>query len=54
MPKFLGIYVQFFPLKITSKSLGRARLRKKKYHFHLGHHNENSFAGKPKDLAFHV
>ena len=36
------------------KTLGRVRLRKKKYHFHLGHHNENSFVEKPKNLAFHV
>ena len=36
------------------KTLGRVRLRKKIYHFHLGHHNEISFVGMPKDLAFHV
>ena len=36
------------------KTLGGVRLREKKYHFHLGHHNKNSFVGKPKDLAVHV
>ena len=41
-------------LILGDKTLGRVRLRTKKYHFHLGHHNENSFVGKPKDLAFHV
>ena len=36
------------------KTLGGVRLREKKYHFHLGHHNKNSFVGKPKDLAVHA
>ena len=36
------------------KTLGGVRLREKKYRFHLGHHNKNSFVGKPKDLAVHV
>ena len=36
------------------KTLGGVRLREKKYHFHLGHYNNNSFVGKPKDLAVHV
>ena len=36
------------------KTLGGVRLREKKYHFHLGHYNKNSFVGKPKDLAVHV
>ena len=36
------------------KTLGGVRPREKKYHFHLGHHNKNSFVGKPKDLAVHV
>ena len=39
---------------IGDKTLGGVRLREKKYHFHLGHHNKNSFVGKPKDLAVHV
>ena len=40
--------------KCGDKTLGGVRLREKKYHFHLGHHNKNSFVGKPKDLAVHV
>ena len=28
---------------IGDKTLGGVRLREKKYHFHLGHHNKNSF-----------
>ena len=39
---------------LGDKTLGGVRLREKKDHFHLGHHNKNSFVGKPKDLAVHV
>ena len=35
-------------------TLGRACLKWKMNHFHLGHHNENSYVGKTKDLEFHV
>ena len=37
--------------KIGDKTLGGVRLKEKKYHFHLGHHNENSFVGKIKGFG---
>ena len=46
---------KYFICYVTGdKTLGGVRLREKKYHFHLGHYNNNSFVGKPKDLAVHV
>ena len=46
-------YISFWT-RMGDKTLGGVRLREKKYHFHLGHYNKNSFVGKPKDLAVHV
>ena len=48
------IFTHLKALGNGDKTFGGVRLREKKYHLHLGHHNKNSFVGKPKDLAVHV